>query len=174
MDDRWLNRRVRPAAGSDVELTCRVIERVLRDPRLSGECVTVEVQNRVVTLIGVVSSLYARTVAAELARSTPGVADICNRLTLARVSDAGDDLRHLEADPFDTIVAAWHTPQTGPPRPSAGMLRAAATLLALVGGILWLTLVPRHSGAALVVVVCMMSAAALAVLSTQPAGVRHR
>jgi hypothetical protein len=172
-DDRWLNRRVRPARGSDVELTCQVIERIQDDPGLAGEFITVEVQNHVVNLIGTVSSLYARIAAADLARSTPGVVDICNRLAFAGVSDA-TGRQHLEVDPFDDIVAGLHThrsqaqhTKTARPRPPAGMLRTAAGLLAAAAGILWLALVPLHPGAGLVVVVCLTGAATLAVMAGQ-------
>jgi hypothetical protein len=173
-NDRWLNRRARPASGPDVELTCRVIERILRDTQLSGEFITVEVQNRVVTLVGTVSSLYARVAAADLARSTPGVADICNRLTLARVRDATNDQQHREQDPFDDIVADWYEHRPQPPRGEAarsrlpaGMLWAAAGSLTAAAGILWLALVPLHPGAGLVVLACLTGAAALAVLAAQ-------
>ncbi|MEV0902761.1 BON domain-containing protein [Actinoplanes sp. NPDC049802] len=174
-DDRWLNRRALPAGGRDVELTCRVIERILGDPRLSGEFITVEVQNRVANLIGTVSSLYARVAAADLARSTPGVTDICNRLALAGVRDATDSWQHREPDPFDDIVAGWDSHRPQPPKaevarsqPQGRMLRAAAGLLAAAAGILWIALVPLHPGAGLVVVVCLSGAAALAVLAGQP------
>jgi hypothetical protein len=173
-NDRWLNPRARPASEGDVELTCRVVERILRDPRLSGEFITVEVQNQVVNLIGTVSSLYARVAAADLARSTPGVTDICNRLTLARVRDAIDDWQHHEQDPFDDIVAGWHEhrSQQSPAdsarsRLPAEVLRAAAGLLAATAGILWLALVPLHPGAGLAVV-CLTGAAISAVLAVWP------
>jgi hypothetical protein len=173
-DDRWLNRQIRPATGPDVELTCRVIENILHDPRLDGELITVEVQNGVVNLIGTVNSLYARVEAADLARSTPGVADICNRLTLARVSDATADLQELERDPFDEIVAGWYTRRPDArrtqgywQRPPAEVLRAAAGALAAAAGILWLALTPLHPGAGFVVVLCLTGAAALAVMAGQ-------
>lgn len=97
----------RPANGSDVSLTCQVIERILDDPRLAGEHITVEVQNRVITLSGSVSSLYARITAAELARSTPGATDLCNRLRLARVADA---TTAIIPDAFDELIAQWNEP----------------------------------------------------------------
>ncbi|MBO3744147.1 BON domain-containing protein [Actinoplanes sp. NEAU-H7] len=151
-----------------------MIERILGDPRLTSEFITVEVQNGVVNLIGSVSSLYARVTAADLARSTPGVADICNRLALSGASDATADPRHPDPDPFDDIVAGWHVRGAKPQRtadrrsrPPTGTLRAAAGLLAATSGILWLALVPLHPGAGFVVVVCLAGAAALAVLAGQ-------
>jgi hypothetical protein len=172
-DDRWLNRRVRPASAPDIDLTCQVIERIQNDPGLTGEFITVEVQNRVVNLLGTVSSLYARIAAADLARSTPGVVDICNRLTLTNVGD-GSGRQHLAPEPFDDIVAGWHTYRPQPrrtktplPRLPAGMLRVAAGLLAAAAGILWLALVPLHPGAGLVAVICLTGAATLAIVAGQ-------
>jgi hypothetical protein len=118
-------RRVRPTRSPDLQLTARVITRLLGDPRLEHERITIEVQNRVVTLLGTVSSLYARVTAADLARSTPGVTDICNRLRLARAAD----VTALAADPFDDLVAHWRDER--PARPARARLVAAAlTLLA--------------------------------------------
>jgi hypothetical protein len=122
-DDRWLNRRVQPARGSDVDLTCQVIERIQDDPGLAGEFITVEVQNHVVNLIGTVSSLYARIAAADLARSTPGVVDICNRLAFAGVSDAtgrqhlggGPVRRHRCGLAHPPVAGPAHEDRTAPP-----------------------------------------------------------
>lgn len=103
-DDRnRFGRRVRPASRTDVRLTGLVAGRILGDPRLDHERLTIEVQNGVVTLFGTVSSLYARVTAADLARSTPGVRDICNRLELARAADVST----LAADPFDDLMRHW-------------------------------------------------------------------
>jgi hypothetical protein len=88
------------AVDPDMTLTFRVIQRIFADPRLAGERVTVHAQNGVVTLLGTVGSLYARITAAGLARDTPGVTDICNRLELARVVAAAES-----CDPFDEIIA---------------------------------------------------------------------
>ncbi|MBB2946681.1 hypothetical protein FB565_006449 [Actinoplanes lutulentus] len=71
----------------DAQLTHKVATRILHEPRLLDERITVQVQNSVVDLAGTVGSLYARLTAADIARSTPGVADVCNRLELARVAD---------------------------------------------------------------------------------------
>ncbi|MEU8660758.1 BON domain-containing protein [Actinoplanes philippinensis] len=158
---------------SDIDLTCQVVERIQDDPGLAGEFITVEVQNRVVNLLGTVSSLYARIAAADLARSTPGIADICNRLVLTTGGDRGSR-QHPAPEPFDDIVAGWHTHQPQPrptktarPRPPTGPVRAAAGLLAAATGILWLAQVPLRPGAGLLVVVCLTGAATLVVLAGQ-------
>jgi hypothetical protein len=87
---------------SDAQLSRQVATRILGEPRLLGETITVQVQNGVVDLAGTVGSLYARATAAEVARSTPGVADVCNRLALARVADVS-----MAPDPFDELIAHW-------------------------------------------------------------------
>lgn len=132
----------RPVIGPDVELTCRVIERILDDPQLAGEPITVEVHNRVVNLYGMVSTLYARVTTADLARSTPGVTDICNRLHLARSADVTTAMENLRPDPFDELIANWddepHRPDPARPAPSVKgrWLSAAAALMCVVAGVL--------------------------------------
>jgi hypothetical protein len=172
-DDRWLNRQVRPASVSDIELTCQVIERIREDPGLADEFITVEVQNRVVNLIGTVSTLFARIAAADVARSTPGVLDISNRLALARVSVV-TDWPDLQTDPFDDIVADWHTCRPEPQRTksarshhSGRMLGAAVGLVAMAAGIVLLSPVTLHPGAGVVVIACLTGAAMLAVRAGQ-------
>lgn len=102
---QYFPQRPRPAAGVDVRLTCHVIERILGEPRLADERITVEVQNGVANLFGTVGSLYARVLAADVARSTAGVTDICNRLELARTADVTTAMEELRPDPFDELVA---------------------------------------------------------------------
>ncbi|MEU4427640.1 BON domain-containing protein [Actinoplanes sp. NPDC024001] len=138
-DDPRFDRRARPATSPDVRLTCDVIERILGDPRLAGERITVEVQNRVVNLLGTVNSLYARVVAAELARSTPGVLDICNRLQLA-------SMERPRPDTFDELVAGWGDVATARSvRP--GVLGTSAALVTLAAGLLWLVVLRRFGAA---------------------------
>jgi hypothetical protein len=170
-DDFRLGREARPAASSDVRLTCQVIERILEDPRLSGERITVEVQNRVVTLIGTASSLYARVAAAELARSTPGVTDICNRVELARSADITDGFEGLRPDPFDELVAHWDDTREQPRldrRTRKALLHAAAVVVAFGAAGLWVVLMPRLGNASLFVVLpCVAAAVALALRADQ-------
>ncbi len=106
-DDAWPGRRGLPTSGPDLRLARQVMERIIQDSRLDGEDISVEVQNRVVNLFGTVTSLHARVIAADLARSTPGVTDICNRLTLARSADVPAVTEDLRPDPFDSLVARW-------------------------------------------------------------------
>lgn len=173
------DRRARPASSPDVRLTCQVIERILADPQLEREQITVEVQNRVVNLFGTVSSLYARVAAADLARSTPGVIDICNRLVLARTADVTNGLQDLRPDAFDELVANWDSegePETARVhrRARAGLLNAAAALMVLVAALMWIVLLPRWGGAGLLIVLpCLAAALALTVLAGRKHGPSH-
>jgi hypothetical protein len=125
-DGSAFDRRPGRAVEPDVELTFRVIQRIFDDPRLAGQRVTVQAQNGVVTLLGTVSGLYARVTAADLARETPGVSDICNRLELARTADVTAAVARPDA--FDEIVAGWDEIGPGTPRRPvrAWLLRAGA------------------------------------------------
>ncbi|BAL88227.1 hypothetical protein AMIS_30070 [Actinoplanes missouriensis 431] len=167
-DDAWFNRQPGgPAASPDAELTVAVFERIAREPALANEPVTVEVQNRVVTLGGTVSSLYARITAAELARSTPGVADICNRLTLSRTADVTDDVPHLQPDPFDELIARWDdepmpAEQEHRPRRGRALPRFTAVFMCVLAVLLWVILSPWSAGGGLVVAVsCLVLAGTL-------------
>ncbi|WP_430782457.1 BON domain-containing protein [Actinoplanes sp. G11-F43] len=163
-DDAWQDRAPRPAAAPDVQLTCQVNERILTDPRLTRERITVEVQNRVVNLIGTVGSLHARVTAAEVARSTPGVTDICNRLELSRVADVTATLPELRPDPFEELIAHWD--DTPSPRRTP-LLKGIAVLIATVAVLLCLALWPHLGGlgATLVAVPWLAVATALTVQS---------
>ncbi|MET8147093.1 BON domain-containing protein [Actinoplanes sp. NPDC049668] len=156
-----------------MRLTYLVIERILDDPRLDGACITVEVQYGVVSLIGTVGSLDARIAAAELARSTPGVADICNRLELARSADITTAMEDLRPDPFDELVAQWDDSQEHlPPRYGrclkTRLLGAAASLFLLAAALLWILLLPRFGGAALLIIVPCVAFAGLLALLARP------
>jgi hypothetical protein len=85
----------------DIVLTYRVIARIVGSPALRRERITVEVRDRVVTLLGTVPSAQARLTAADVARRTPGVRDICNRLR------AGG---RRQLDAFDELVAPYQAP----------------------------------------------------------------
>lgn len=167
-DDHWQDRRPRPATSPDIQLTGQVIERILTDPRLDRERITIEVQNGVVNLIGTVTSLHARLTAAEIARTTPGVLDICNRLELARTADVTATMEQIRVDPFDELVAHWDEPRR--PATSPGrvrMLKGAAVMLATIAGLMWFTLLPHvgSPGAVLIAVPWLAVAAALAIQS---------
>ncbi|WP_422735726.1 BON domain-containing protein [Micromonospora sp. WMMD729] len=66
--------------SDDARLACTLLERMQRDPRLRHERICIEVQNRVVILEGVVTSVDVRTQAHARAWNTPGVHDVNDRL----------------------------------------------------------------------------------------------
>lgn len=147
-DDAWPGRRPRSASGPDIRLTGEVLDRILHDPRLARECILIEVQNGVVNLIGTVGSPSARVTAAEIARATPGVTDICNRLALARTADVTGALADLRPDAFDELIARWDDPP--PPVTPAHrvlLLKGAAILIITVAVLVYLALYPRLGGA---------------------------
>jgi osmotically-inducible protein OsmY len=55
---------------------------VFSDPHIQGAHIRVQVQNRVVILLGEVASVQARKVMRQRAWDVPGVADVCNRLSV--------------------------------------------------------------------------------------------
>ncbi|MEU4689439.1 BON domain-containing protein [Actinoplanes sp. NPDC023714] len=174
--------------GPDARLTRRVATRLYAEPRLLGETITVNVQNRVVDLAGTVGSMYARITAADLARSTPGVVDVCNRLELARVADVS-----LLPDEFDAIVARWDEqpdPPGGTEAPGnaaeatgnaagatgnaaeatgkaagaesadpAQTFRVGAAITACIAVVLWVVALPELGAAALLIVVPFVATA---------------
>ncbi|WP_229075867.1 BON domain-containing protein [Actinoplanes sp. DH11] len=144
--------------GPDTRLAHQVSTRILEEPRLLGSSITVQVQNRVVDLAGTVGSLYARITAADLARSTPGVADVCNRLRLTRAADVS-----AAPEPFDEIVARWAdepADRGGPVAASPGStFRFGAAATAGVAMLLWLVVVPEFGAAGLLVVLPFLGAA---------------
>ncbi|MBB2943478.1 hypothetical protein FB565_003191 [Actinoplanes lutulentus] len=111
----------------DTLLTYRVIARIVGDPVLHRQRITVEVHDQVVTLLGRVPSPQARLTAAELARHTPGVRDICNRLRAG-----GRD----RPDEFDELTAPYQPPS---PRPANGLALTVALFFAFVTIILALS-----------------------------------
>lgn len=159
-----------------MRLAYEVADRIHGDPLLSGESVIVEVQNRVVNLRGTVCSLHARIAAADIARGTPGVADLCNRLELARSADVTEALCGMWPDPFDEMVARWDDPQPttrAGRRTRRGFTKAAAAAAAVVTAVLWLVLVPRFGSAGLIVVLPCAGVTAVLALVASPA-VRQR
>ncbi len=64
----------------DVRLTYEVAQRLQADPRTRDRRITVEVQSGVVLLEGSVGSPQVKQTAADTARATPGVRDVCNTL----------------------------------------------------------------------------------------------
>ncbi|WP_052720713.1 BON domain-containing protein [Actinoplanes rectilineatus] len=159
-DGSWFDRRTDPANDPDLRLTGQVVERLLESPELRQERITVEAQNRVVTLTGSVTSPHVRATVAALVRDTPGVVDICNRLRLTRA--AFDDVR---PDPFDALVAGWAT--ASEPLPVWSTRRKVIIILATLANVLAaglaLVLLPEHGVFGLFFVVpCVAVATVLA------------
>lgn len=55
---------------------------VFSDPHIRGAHIKVQVQNRVVILLGEVATVQARRAMRQRAWDVPGVADVCNRLAV--------------------------------------------------------------------------------------------
>jgi hypothetical protein len=169
-DDSWFDRQAAPAATSpDALLTVTVSERLAAEPCLSRELITVEVQNGIVTLFGTASSLYARISAAEIARRTPGVSDICNQLRLPRVADATDAL----PDPFDDLIARWDDESRSSEQHARHrrLPRLAAVLTTIVVVVLWIILLPRMtSGGHLILALACLTAAGTVAMTAGYAG----
>lgn len=70
------------ALEGDELLLHRVAEALAGDPEIRGRHLDVTVQNGVVILEGVVSSLVAKSAAARRAWTVPEVRDVCNCLVL--------------------------------------------------------------------------------------------
>jgi hypothetical protein len=81
----------------DVRLTYQVAQGLQADALTRGSRITVEVQNGVVLLEGKVHDAAVKQKAADVARGTPGVRDICNVLYAGESPGAAsDELLQLE------------------------------------------------------------------------------
>lgn len=76
-----------PPLAADEELALAVAARLRQHLTGTGNRVMVEVQNRVVILDGSVNSDELRSHFHHLVWHTPGVADVCNRLTVLHEDD---------------------------------------------------------------------------------------
>ncbi|HET6532621.1 MAG TPA: BON domain-containing protein [Actinoplanes sp.] len=103
----------------DVRLTYEVARRLQADPRMRATRIAVEVQNGVVILDGTAGVAEVKQLAADTARGTPGVRDVCNAL---RVSDDEDK------DPLPELERP--TPPSGGPRRWTWTAGAAALVTA--------------------------------------------
>jgi osmotically-inducible protein OsmY len=84
-DDDWSSPwsfRLGPAAQADEELALTVAHRLRTQLPGADHRIVVEVQNRVVILEGIVSTDEVRRHAHDIARSEPGVFDMCNQLAV--------------------------------------------------------------------------------------------
>jgi osmotically-inducible protein OsmY len=68
--------------NADVRLTYEVTQRLQADARTRDPRITVEVQNGVVIHDGTVGDTEVKQLAADTARDTPGVRDVCNALLM--------------------------------------------------------------------------------------------
>jgi hypothetical protein len=73
-------RRFPALDNPDVRLTYEVVRRLQADRRTRAARITVEVQNGVVILDGAVGDAEVKQLAADTARDTPGVRDVCDAL----------------------------------------------------------------------------------------------
>jgi osmotically-inducible protein OsmY len=76
-------------ATSDAAITGVVKSKLLGDTKVGGLDINVETRNGVVTLTGKVNSAAERTEAIRLARTTTGVKDVVNKITLAPAATTG-------------------------------------------------------------------------------------
>jgi hypothetical protein len=125
------------AEGPDVRLTYQVAEALLADNRTRRQRITVEVQNRVVLLTGVVDCQQTRAAAITVTRAVPEVRDICDGLRM-RVTGAPYDsgtsaITELSvADTFDEIVAGLSADESSPERPAGEERRLSGLVLVLL------------------------------------------
>lgn len=81
-DEGWAARAAARRVLADARLADRAAEALSGDPRVRGRHLEILVQNSVVILIGEVGSAEASEAARCRAWEVPGVADVCNRLTV--------------------------------------------------------------------------------------------
>jgi hypothetical protein len=126
------DRRRFPDTGNpDVRLTYLVAEALLNDARTRHERVTVEVQNRVVLLGGVVAERSVQLAVRDIARAVPGVTDTCDSMRVIR--DNAQESGVSDEDRFRSIVAdleagkPYVDPSLGMPRIVTWAILAAST-----------------------------------------------
>ncbi|MBI2938867.1 MAG: BON domain-containing protein [Chloroflexi bacterium] len=76
----------------DGEVRDKVIRTLVADPHIDETAITVEVQNGVVTLRGMVDSITRKRLPGALCWWIPGVRDVRNGLTVLYPEDDGEDL----------------------------------------------------------------------------------
>ena len=96
-------RRFPETDDPDVRLTYHVAEALLNDARTRHQRVTVEVQNRVVLLGGVVDERSLKLVVRDIVCAVPGVTDTCDSLRVTR--DNAEESGVSDEARFRSIVA---------------------------------------------------------------------
>jgi hyperosmotically inducible protein len=76
-------------AQSDGGITAKVKTQLAADATVQAHEINVDTKNRVVTLTGMVSTQAAKDKAVEIARTTKGVADVVDNLTVKEADVAG-------------------------------------------------------------------------------------
>jgi hypothetical protein len=128
------------AEGPELRLTYQVAEALLADDRTRRQRITVEVQNRVVLLTGVVDCQQTREAAITVTRAVPDVRDVCDGLRM-RVAGAPFEpgtsaITGLSvADAFDEIVAGLDADEPSPERPVGEERQLGGILLVLLAAV---------------------------------------
>ncbi|MDG6108703.1 BON domain-containing protein [Dactylosporangium aurantiacum] len=121
-------------------------QRLLADPRVWGQHITVHVQQAVVMLEGSVSSVAARDAVVEAARNLDGVRDVCSLLCVSEPAIEGGAASAAPAAPpdtadeFDRIVATLLPAEERSDRDTGTQrrIRTTAALPAAAGIVLWM------------------------------------
>lgn len=162
-------RRFPARADPDVRLTCQIADRLLADARIRRQRVTVKVQNRVVLLSGTVDAPAVKQAVADVARTTEGVVDVCNALSVTGVEryarDRGDPT--TEEQRYQTIIAALQAEDpTWVGRLAKPIGRSAVRAWVAVAVIVWATMsvLMVRFGWAGVAVTCLVAGLALTIV----------
>jgi hypothetical protein len=140
-DDGWFSngtRRPHRPDDPDVRLTHEVADALLADERTRRQRITVEVQNRVVLLSGVVDCPQTREVATAVVRHVPEVRDVCNGLrpqaghTAVAGSAALLTTERSESDTFDEIATELRAPKPLSDEPARRTRRLPGLVLVVI------------------------------------------
>ena len=126
----------KPAAETlDVRLTRLVAQGLQADALTRGAArITVNVQNGVVLLDGTVRDAEVKQKAADIARGTPGVRDVCNALYSGESPGGGSD-EHLQQ--LERLAAAATAEPAGSVRSTSGHTRRWLWLVAVSAVAAW-------------------------------------
>jgi hypothetical protein len=170
------------SGDADARLARQVAERLAADERTRDRGITVQAQNAVVILTGVVDHEDAKLVAPVTARSTHGVRDVCDALVVRGPAgstpaspDRGspdvlygaDQSNHARPHRFAEIVAELLTEDNRATwRPAGGLRRSTRLVLLILAAVAWalLSMLMVWQGWIAVLAVSMVAAMALGVL----------